>query len=200
MNEAENPFATTSNEAAYVEADQEPIPPRSLSRTVAYWTLICCTSAIPSFGLGTNVVQPPWGIAAMILGVLLFIGAYVLFDRRYLEPIARRNHHFRTAMLWGFGLRATASLLVPVGVALDVLPGLLSIGIVQTLLPAVVNDPVPGAPVNSAPFHPTNPLPGFGAALLATLLQGLFMNGLLWPVILAIYVAIDFFRGAKRTH
>jgi hypothetical protein len=199
MNEADNPFASTSNEAAYVEPDREPIPQRSLSRAVVYWTLICCTSAIPSFGLGTNVVQPPWGIPAMTLGVLLFIGAYVLIDRRYLEPIARRNHNFRTAMLWGLGLRVTASLLVPVGVALDVLPGILSVGIVQTLLPAVVNDPGPGARVDSFPYPQPAGILGFVPSLLTTLLQGLFMNGLLWPLILALYVALNFFRGEKQT-
>jgi hypothetical protein len=189
---SENPFESTSNEAAYGEPEPESdlSPPRSRARIVTYWIVVCSVSAIPSFLMGLDVVQPPGGVPAMVVGVLLFIGAYVLLDVRYLEPLARRKRNFRTAMQWGFGLRATASLLLPAGIMLDMLPGLLSVTIVRTIFPVP-----PGSQLtNSFPYEGGSVL-GFFPALLTTLLQGVIMNALLWPVILALYAALDFFRG-----
>jgi hypothetical protein len=187
---SENPFESTSNEAAYGEPESDLSPPRSRARIVTYWIVVCSVSAIPSFLMGLDVVQPPGGVPAMVVGVLLFIGAYVLLDVRYLEPLARRKRNFRTAMLWGFGLRATASLLLPAGIMLDMLPGLLSVTIVRTIFPVP-----PGSQLtNSFPYEGGSVL-GFFPALLTTLLQGVVMNALLWPVILALYAALDFFRG-----
>jgi hypothetical protein len=187
---SENPFESTSNEAAYGEPEPDLSPPRSRARIVTYWIVVCSVSAIPSFLMGLDVVQPPGGVPAMVVGVLLFIGAYVLLDVRYLEPLARRKRNFRTAMLWGFGLRATASLLLPAGILLDMLPGLLSVTIVRTIFP-----PPPGSEsTNRFPYGVDSVL-GFFPALLTTLLQGVFMNALLWTVILVVYSALDFFRG-----
>jgi hypothetical protein len=188
---SENPFESTSNEAAYGEPETEAdlSPPRSRARIVTYWIVVCSVSAIPSFLMGLDVVQSPGGVSAMVVGVLLFIGAYVLLDVRYLEPLARRKRNFRTAMLWGFGLRATASLLLPAGLMLDMLPGLLSVTIVRMIfpLPPGIHSP------NGFPYDRS--VLGFFPALLTTLLQGVIMNALLWPVILALYAALDFFRG-----
>ncbi len=188
---SENPFESTSNEAAYGEPEPDQGPPRSRTRIVTYWGIVCSISAIPSFLMGLDVVQPPWGIPAMVVGVLLFIGAYILVDVRYLDPLARRKQNFRTAMLWGFGLRATASLLLPAGILLDMLPGLLSVTIVRTIFP-----PPPGSESTSIGFpYGVDNVFGFFPALVTTLLQGVLMNALLWPMILVLYSALEFFRG-----
>lgn len=129
------------------------------------WTLICGVSAIPSF----IVAQQSFSRPGMALGVACFIALYTwisgmeAFRRFESAPFVRRTLRI------GYGTRLTVSLIYPVGVAVDLLPGLVSVSVVSYLYGSDFVS-------NKA---------GFGPTLLITLVQGCTLNALL-----AFYMAV----------
>jgi hypothetical protein len=131
-------------------------------RRLVLWTFLCGVSAIPSFYVGSH----EFDTRAMLVGVGVFSVAYTLFTsttgfRRFAErPSVRRTLYI------GYGTRIGISVLYPVGMAADLIPGFLSVGIVGGL-----------------GIDPKT----FAGTLLATLVQGTLLN-----IILSVYMAVVF--------
>lgn len=101
--------------------------PSTLVRRLLLWTVVCCVSAAPSFVLASDGFDRP----AMVLGVALFVLAYTAvtstagFQRFHDRPFVRRTLYI------GYGTRLLLSVAFPLGVGADMMPGMLSIGIVR---------------------------------------------------------------------
>ncbi len=99
-------------------------------RRLLLWTLVCCVSAAPSFAWAYQAYDR----AAMALGVALFAGVYTAltsteaFDRFHRRPFVRRTLYI------GYGTRIGLSLAFPVGLGLDMMPGMLSLRFVEAVL------------------------------------------------------------------
>ncbi|HZN68610.1 MAG TPA: hypothetical protein VFB66_25235 [Tepidisphaeraceae bacterium] len=138
-----------------------PLPVVILRRLVL-WTFVCVISAAPSF----LWAQREFNRDAMAVGVALFILAYTAltsterFERFHSRPFVRRTLYI------GYGLRLGASLLFPVGMAADVWPGLLSVGIVE------------GLGLRGR---------GFEQTLAITVVQGTLLNAILFVVMSLVY-------------
>src|SRR5215204_779137 len=71
---------------------------------------------------------------AMVVGVALFVTLYTVFtctagfERFHRRPFVRRTLYI------GYGVRLGMSVAFPVGMAADLIPGLLSIGLVENVL------------------------------------------------------------------
>ncbi|MDG2022305.1 MAG: hypothetical protein P8J59_10190 [Phycisphaerales bacterium] len=139
-----------------------------LRRTVL-WSLICGISAVPSFLWGME----DFSVSAMLLGVAIFAAALSFIStlrlfRDFLErPFMRRT--FRA----GFAMRLLASAIVPLGVMVDLWPGLLATNIVQAAYGSL------GYRLEESDFL---------ATLLVTLLQGVNLNVLVVLVIFLLWL------------
>lgn len=128
------------------------VEPETIFRRFLLWAAICCVSAAPSFAWAHEEFHR----GAMVLGVALFTIAYTVFtsterfEQFYRRPFVRRTLYI------GYGARLAASIVFPVGVGMDLLPGMLSVNLVQG---AFRLDP-----------HT------FGGTLLTTIVQGTFLN------------------------
>lgn len=136
---ADNPFAVggsvalapvvkdTSSDA---DAQVGPVEPPSLSWVISRWTLVCVISAVPSFlwGLST-IANQQW--LAMILGVATFIVGYVWLDVHTAKWDWRQNSRWTSVVRIGYWTRIVCSLVLPVGMFLDLWCGMLSFGIAE---------------------------------------------------------------------
>ena len=102
----------------------------TIVRRFVLWTIVCVVSAAPSFMWASHEFDRD----AMIVGVALFILAYTAltitpaFERFYHRPFVRRTLHV------GYGVRVGLSILFPLGMGLDMMPGMLSVGIVEGVM------------------------------------------------------------------
>ena len=149
----------------------------TLLRRLLLWTVICAVSAAPSFFLASSEFSRP----AMVFGVCLFIAAYTAatstraFERFHGRPFVRRTLYI------GYGLRLAASCLMPIGfidgggslagvlMLPDILPGILSVGLVQNVLRIEEHS--------------------FIGTLLITIVQGTLLNLIVFFLMLAIWGA-----------
>ena len=139
------------------------VEPETIFRRFVLWAAICCVSAAPSFAWAHEEFHR----GAMVLGVALFTIAYtVCTSTERLEQFHRRPFVRRTLYI-GYGARLAASIVFPVGVGMDLLPGMLSVNLVQG---AFRLDP-----------H------AFGGTLLTTIVQGTLLNVLLGLFMLFVY-------------
>ena len=131
-------------------------------RRLALWTVICAVSAAPSFALAAREFDR----GAMIVGVALFILAYTAatstaaFERFHNRPFVRRTLYI------GYGVRLALSLAFPLGVGADMLPGILSLRVVEEL----------GLNTRS-----------FAGTLAATIVQGALLNALIFLFMATVY-------------
>lgn len=99
-------------------------------RRVLLWTLVCTVSAAPSFIVAANGFHR----GAMVLGVCLFILGYTAatsteaFERFHRRPFMRRTLYI------GYGGRMVLSVLFPIGMGVDMFPGMLSVSFVRNVL------------------------------------------------------------------
>ncbi|MEW6251703.1 MAG: zinc ribbon domain-containing protein [Planctomycetota bacterium] len=129
------------------------------------WMTVCCVCALPSFmwGLISREAHP----LGMLCGVAMFIAAYtvVTASRRFVRfealPFVRRT------LLIGYGTRIAMSILFPVGMGVDLVPGMASVALVAVVL---------GPNLNS-----------FAVTFATTLVQGVFVNCLLVGYMAIIY-------------
>jgi hypothetical protein len=135
--------------------------PRVLRRFLL-WSVVCVVSAAPSFFWAHKNFHQ----GAMALGVAIFISLYTAttstdaYERFHSRPFVRRTLYI------GYGLRVGISIVFPVGLYADLLPGMLSMGLMEEL----------GIAVHS--FHGT---------LLTTCVQGTVLNILLAIFMLIVY-------------
>ena len=136
--------------------------PQIILRRLALWAVICCVSAAPSFAWANE----DFSRAAMLFGVAVYIAAYTLstctewFERFHRRPFVRRTLYV------GYGARLAISILFPIGMGLDMMPGLLSIAIVQRL-----------------GLEPHT----FGGTFATTLVQGALLNVIVMTLMTVVY-------------
>lgn len=142
--------------------DHDDPPVLTILRRLALWTLVCCVSAAPSFAWAHQEFDRP----AMVAGVALFILLYTAltstarFERFRNRPFVRRTLYI------GYGTRMAISVLFPIGLGADLMPGMLSVGIVQNL-----------------GLHPH----GFAGTFATTCVQGTLLNILLSVFMVAVW-------------
>lgn len=138
--------------------------PASLSRTALRWFGICGFSALPSFFIA--VQSSP--IAALILGIVVFACGYTALDYNTAKMRFRQDRRVVRTLKITYGTRIVITVLFPIAVWLDMLCGIASITISNTLFGG-------GQMV----------IETFGGALFTTLVQGLMMN-----LVLALYALL----------
>ncbi len=126
------------------------------------WTVICAISAAPSFMWASHEHDP----LGMVCGVAAFVLFYtVVTSTEWFARFERRPFVRRTLRI-GLGTRLGASIVFPVGMALDLFPGVLSVALVSQVFRN------PGS---------------LGFAFATTLVQGGFLNCILGAYMLAAY-------------
>ena len=131
-------------------------------RRLALWTVVCVVSAAPSFAFAAREFDR----GAMAAGVVLFILAYTAatstaaFERFHNRPFVRRTLYI------GYGVRLGLSIAFPLGMGADVLPGILSVRVVEEL----------GLDTRS-----------FAGTLATTIVQGTLLNALIFLFMAAAY-------------
>ncbi len=197
MTDTTNPYAPTS-EIDEDAIDKETLdralqahPERlSLFRIVVRWTFVCVISAIPSFVFGLAITRQSQ-ILAMCMGIAIFAALYSWLDWRTAATSWRQNKLVRSTLRFTYGTRILISILFPVGAYLDVICGMLSTGIVQSITGFSIDPVRRGSPTETAWMES---LEGFFPILLTTLVQGVLLN-----IVLAFYgIAIFGLNAAVR--
>ena len=139
----------------------------TVARRFALWTIICVVSAAPSFMWASREFDR----GAMVVGVALFVLAYTAltstaaFERFHQRPFVRRTLYI------GYGARLVASILFPLGMGLDMLPGMLSVALVENFTNAHT----------------------FAGTLATTVVQGTLLNAMLTVFMAAVYATQKMF-------
>ncbi len=107
--------------------------PVRFRRQLLIWTAICTISAAPSFMCGLSFGTDLPHVAAMIIGVATFILGYALIAAS--EPALRfkRRPFVRRTLRIGYITRLALSVAFPVGLYLDLLCGVLSVGVIDAI-------------------------------------------------------------------
>ncbi|HLL89274.1 MAG TPA: hypothetical protein VK324_08215 [Tepidisphaeraceae bacterium] len=98
-------------------------------RRLLLWTVVCSVSAAPAFVFASGQFDRQ----AMVLGVGLFVVAYTAatslpgFERFHARPFVRRTLYI------GYGARLVASIAFPIGMWIDIVVGMMSIGAAERL-------------------------------------------------------------------
>jgi len=137
--------------------------PLVIFRRAGLWTLLCSISAAPSFLWALGEYSRP----AMATGVAVFILFYTVATSTQSFHRFSRRPFIRRTLYIGYGLRVACSIVFPLGMILDLFPGLLSVFIVQQ-----------GLFLHGRSFVPT---------LVTTLIQGAFVNVVLGLFMLIVY-------------
>ncbi len=139
------------------------IEPASIYNRAALWTLVCGISAAPSF----IWASASFDTAGMICGVAFFVVLYtVVSSTDWCNRFERRPFVRRTLQI-GYGTRLAMSIVYPLGMVVDLIPGIISVGIVEGRLAS-----------GQHTFLPT---------LLTTVVQGCLINCLLGLYMLIVY-------------
>lgn len=142
-----------------------------LPKQLAIGTVVCVISAAPSFFWAHHAFSE----AGMAAGVGLFIVAYTLTTSTELFDRFRHIRGVELTLRIVYGLRLGASIIFPIGLALDVYPGMIAVTAVRG--------------------GPAGPDAGFNETLVITLIQGLLLNIELLLAALPIFVIV---RAASR--
>ena len=183
-----NPYAAPSDsEIVTASALTAEFTWQEVARSFVVWVFVCFVAAVPSFFWGYNIASSPLRVPAMCGGVLAYAIAYTCVDQWKLRHWRNANPNFRLAYRWGFGLRIGASVIFPVGMTVDMFPGLCSISVTAVLLQLV-------GYANSS-----DELSTVFSVVLTTVIQGALLNILLWTSILLIYLLIGGLEGWNRS-
>ncbi len=143
---------------------------RLFSRFVL-WTLVCGVSAAPSY----IWAAPTYDRVGMICGVAVYIGLYTAASMTSTAKQIETEPLVRRAVRIGYITRIIISVVYPIGMAVDLIPGLMSISVVKNAL-----------------GHEF----GFEFALYTTLVQGTFVNLILGVYMLMVYGILQSIRPA----
>ncbi len=136
--------------------------PTLILRRFLLWTLVCAISAAPSL----IWARGEYDQAGMLCGIAVFVLGYTAlssteqFARFEARPFVRRT------LLIGYCTRLAISIVFPVGMFVDLFPGLISIELVKTVL------------------HNEQ---SFEFAFVTTLVQGCLVNCILGGYMLIVY-------------
>ncbi len=171
-----NPYI--SPQAVPLESTGTNVPERRVRplRAFGRWTLICCISAAPSFFWGCALHQGADYVIGMLAGILVFVLGYTLLEcTPHYQQIVTQPHVHRTALI-GYGTRLLVSVIFPVGLAIDMLLGVVSISIVENV-----------SPIRSVEFAEVgNAATGF-TVFLTTIVQGVLLNVVVLVYMLCVY-------------
>ena len=158
--------------AGLAKPERRSRPLRALGR----WTLICCMSAAPSFFWGCALHRNFEHVFGMIFGILLFVMGYTVVEcTHYYQQIITRPHMQRTALI-GYGTRILISVIFPVGLAVDMMTGVLSVAIVENV-----------SPMNSVELSETGASASAFTVFLTTVVQGVLLNMMLFGYMVGVY-------------
>ncbi len=138
------------------------LPPADVLRRFGLWAGVCSISAAPSFIWAANQYDP-WAMATGVACFVILLTVATCTER--FERFKRRPFVRRTLYI-GYGTRIGVSLLFPLGMFLDMFPGLISTAVAEQL---GFNDNL------------------FIFTLVATLVQGTILN-----VLLSIYMLLGY--------
>ncbi len=144
---------------------------RSPLASLGLWTVVCAISAAPSFYFGYGTVAREH-IAAMCTGIALFIALYTFADQHSLRHSWRQSRNVALTLRIGYITRVLISIVFPIGASIDVICGLMSIGIVETVFPFLFDQPSERVSIARSA--------GFAGTLLVTLVQGVVLNVVLF--------------------
>ncbi len=153
-------------------AAEEIVEPRSLRRVAIRWLIVCSLSAIPSFFFGLAITEGR--AAGMIVGILLFVIGYTILDYRTAGYRIRQKKTIQRTLKIAYGTRIAISILFPLGMYIDLVCGLLSVGLTQS--------------ITGHEFRDSDPM-SFLAAVFTTLVQGTVLNIVLACYALLVHVA-----------
>jgi hypothetical protein len=136
-------------------------------RRLVLWTVICSISAAPSFAWASR----QFNRSGMVFGVALFIALYTTLSCTPTFEDFHSRPHVRTTLYVGYWVRVGLSILFPLGMGLDLVPGLISLNI-----------------VNATGLRPES----FAGTLATTIVQGTILNILLFFFMLIVYSILRF--------
>jgi hypothetical protein len=102
------------------------VPPRKILYRFLLWTVVGWVSALPSF----LVAMSEFDVAAMTLAIFLYILLLTALTCTAWFESFRAKRYVRASLYAGYGTRVGISLALPLAVAVDMWPGILSISIV----------------------------------------------------------------------
>ncbi|QOV87726.1 hypothetical protein [Humisphaera borealis] len=95
------------------------------------WGGVCALAAVPSFVIAR---EQNFETLGMVSGVVVFVVAYTVISG---SPGFRRtwghDRAFRIAMFISYGIRIAIGVVYPLGFLVDLIPGMMSVGIVERL-------------------------------------------------------------------
>ena len=135
---------------------------RNLLRRAYLWFVVCFVCAVPSLFCALDEFDRQ----AMLLGISIFaLGMFAVTSTDGFYRFSRKSFVRRTLYI-GYGIRIAVSVIFPIGMIVDLVPGIISISLVSS-----------GS--NDGEFVPT---------LVITIVQGVILNGLLSVLMLLIWV------------
>jgi hypothetical protein len=137
---------------------------RRFFRNLLIWTPIVCVCAAPSFMLSEY-----FDLAGRIVGVAIVIITYTMLVSLESVTRFRQNPIRRRALRITYGLRLAACLTVYPGTYLDVIPGMVAIGLVSGITGQQLMRVSDGSPLT----------PSFAPTLAVVLIQALLVNVIL---------------------
>lgn len=170
---------------------EHPRSPQALIRRFILWSIICGISGGPSFAwailIGGNppVDAPPFDPWAMAIGILLFSIGYTALTSTDRFDAFQRLPGVRLTLYIGYFTRLGVSLAFPIAMGIDLFPGLLSVLGAQTLFEIAHIDP------QASPFAL------FLFTLIATCVQGLFLNILISIYMVVVYLIVRLTRRGR---
>ena len=137
--------------------------PQDIMKRAALWTVVCSISAAPSFIWAWS----DYNHLAMLTGIVCFICLLTATTstQRFLR--FRKQPFIRRTLYIGYGFRVFISIVFPLGVGADMIPGIVSINIVEH-----------GLGISG---------PSYLGTLLITLIQGTFLNCAVFVLMLITY-------------
>jgi hypothetical protein len=140
----------------------DPVKRASLFWTFVRWFVVCTISAVPSFVVGVGLATNQ--IAAMLLGIAMFIVGYTVLDYATAETKVRRNTRVSRTLKIAYGTRIAISIIFPIAMFLDMICGMVSLTLTQSLL---LFDQFEQGQM------------GFWATLITTIVQGFVLNAVI---------------------
>lgn len=143
-----------------------------------HWTIVCAISAFPSFLVAKS---EHYDVAGMLCGVALFAVGYALVTGK--RAVRQITHAPRVKWtLWiGYCTRMMVSIILPLAYYVDIIVGLLSTDLCRHVCGMFAWSPR-----------------GFGGTLATTIVQGIFLNVLLFVYMGVIHILLCAFVPSPR--
>ena len=189
VTEIANPYSAPSVADPHVR-EPDSLVSTGVAKSFMKWGAICYVSAVPSFWAGLMTGSTFAHVSAMVLGILCFVVAYTYADVTYIRHAISQNRRLRTALRIGYGTRLVISIIVPVGLMVDLWFGILSIGIVSHF-----TGPIMQMRADSV----ADPAQVFPAVFATTLIQGVLVNIVPAGYMAAVYAVLSLWDGKSPT-